>query len=63
MLYRQIRKTPRAEVQSAKRTHMLILQQRLPGTEMKDLGMFSSIRKTNLSTAQRKEDAAKNQES
>lgn len=26
---------------------------------MKDLGMFSSIRKTNLCTAQRKKDAAK----
>lgn len=38
---------------------MLILQQRLSGIEMKDLRMFSSIRKTNLCTAQRKKNAAK----
>lgn len=42
---------------------MLILKQRLSGTEMKDLGMFSVIRKTNLCTAQRKRNAAKNQKS
>lgn len=49
----QIRKTPHAKVQSAKRTHftvmrynhMLILQQRLSGTEMKDWGCFQVLEK------------------
>lgn len=39
---------------------MLILQWRLSGIEMKDLGIFSRVMKTKLYIAQKRKDAAKN---